>query len=122
MKGHRKCLHFLRKYSNIIWRCEKHAVYMQRCLSGLRSTIGNRVMRERIRRFESSSLRQQIKGFREFCRKSFFCFFPSHNFWLFFWRCVKCWRNGIIRAFRKCIRVFVLKRVQYRRCPVMHRR
>ena len=58
MKGHRKCLHFLRKYSNIIWRCEKRAVYMQRCLSGLRSTIGNRVMRERIRRFESSSLRQ----------------------------------------------------------------
>ena len=32
---------------------------MQRCLSGLRSTIGNRVMRERIRRFKSSSLRQR---------------------------------------------------------------
>ena len=32
---------------------------MQRCLSGLRSTIGNRVMQECIRRFKSSSLRQQ---------------------------------------------------------------
>ena len=34
-------------------------IEMQRCLSGLRSTIGNRVMRERIRRFKSSSLRQR---------------------------------------------------------------
>ena len=32
---------------------------MQRCLSGLRSTIGNRVLRERNRRFKSSSLRQE---------------------------------------------------------------
>ncbi len=32
---------------------------MQRCLSGLRSTIGNRVMQECIRRFESSSLRHE---------------------------------------------------------------
>ena len=35
---------------------------MQRCLSGLRSTIGNRVMRERIRRFKSSSLRHQKRN------------------------------------------------------------
>ncbi len=34
---------------------------MQRCLSGLRSTIGNRVLRERNRRFKSSSLRQRKK-------------------------------------------------------------
>ena len=32
---------------------------MQRCLSGLRSTIGNRVMQECIRRFKSSSLRHK---------------------------------------------------------------
>ena len=45
---------------------------MQRCLSGLRSTIGNRVMRERIRRFKSSSLRQKTKGIQLFCRILFF--------------------------------------------------
>ena len=44
---------------------------MQRCLSGLRSTIGNRVLRERNRRFKSSSLRQKTRTpFEGAC---FFC-------------------------------------------------
>ena len=34
--------------------------HTQRCLSGLRSTIGNRVTGELVRRFKSSSLRQKI--------------------------------------------------------------
>ena len=55
-----KRLQFLKKYSNINRRLK--ITPMQRCLSGLRSTIGNRVMRERIRRFKSSSLRQQKRN------------------------------------------------------------
>ena len=34
---------FLKKYSNINRRFYEGAYFMQRCLSGLRSTIGNRV-------------------------------------------------------------------------------
>ena len=49
---------------------------MQRCLSGLRSTIGNRVMRERIRRFKSSSLRQQQKHPKMGC---FFVVFAEYR-------------------------------------------
>ena len=58
MKARKKRLHFFEKYSNINRRFVER-LNMQRCLSGLRSTIGNRVMRERIRRFKSSSLRQK---------------------------------------------------------------
>ena len=45
---------------------------MQRWLSGLRRTIGNRVMQECIRRFKSSSLRHITKGISAFCQSSFF--------------------------------------------------
>ena len=54
-----KRLQFLKKYSNINRRLK--ITPMQRCLSGLRSTIGNRVWVEAHRRFKSCSLRQTKK-------------------------------------------------------------
>ncbi len=60
---------FSKKYSNINKLFEiKH---LQRCLSGLRSTIGNRVLQECNRRFKSSSLRQRKKTV--FRPSFFFC-------------------------------------------------
>ena len=47
------------------------ALFLQRCLSGLRSTIGNRVWVEAHRRFKSCSLRQRKKI--HFCVSFFFC-------------------------------------------------
>ena len=45
---------------------------MQRCLSGLRSTIGNRVTGELVRRFKSSSLRQGNKRDSAILRSPFY--------------------------------------------------
>ena len=60
---------------------------MQRCLSGLRSTIGNRVWVEAHRRFKSCSLRQEFKGFQRFCRNPFFVHFYGYTIFGVYVKC-----------------------------------